>query len=673
MRKVALESGATRPRSSLFSRALRLGIDTRILLLVLAIGALLRGLYLAEIVHSPSFSVPQLDAAYNDYWARALVSGDWTPPAQRTDPQIRTTPFFRPPGYPYFLALIYAVTGSSGLAARVVQMGIGLGCAALAFLFGRRWFGERTGYLFAGLMAMYWGFIYFEGELLEPALMSLLGLLLLGALARLTERLTFARALFAGLLLGVSALVRPTMLAFAPVVALWAIWVFRDRARSATATLGLLVGTCGAIAPATLRNAWVAGDFVLISSNGGINLLLGNHPGANGTISPSLAELGAFQDSFEYPKIVAAVEAKVGHPLKHSEVSAYLTARALHDVAQRPRAALERTWRKALLFWGPSEVGNNKEDDLERAHSAILSRIPGDFALVVALFLAGALVVLKSRKALAATSLQVCVLTAAFVLTTFLAYLPYFAAGRFRMPLVPFLMVFGAIGLDRAVSLVQERKWRPLTLAISTLLVIYGVASRNFAQHEPNRDKWHFDRGVGLARTGKLDAAIAEYRAALAIRPQNAAALFNLGSILDAKADTAGAISLYERACALEPGNAVWLRALGTALARRGDTQRALEQFRAALLIERSPGLYVAIGDVLLRQEKDEEAVQAYRHALELDPRYIPAHNNLAVLSFMRGDDTVAWRHVELCRKYGGRPPAAFIEALEKRRRQPKP
>ena len=52
-----------------------------LLMFVLVIGALLRGLYIMEISRYPGFAVPLVDAAYHDYWARALVSGDWTPPA----------------------------------------------------------------------------------------------------------------------------------------------------------------------------------------------------------------------------------------------------------------------------------------------------------------------------------------------------------------------------------------------------------------------------------------------------------------------------------------------------------------------------------------------------------------------------------------------------------------
>ncbi len=93
---------------------------------ILFVGLVLRAAYLSEIVKDPDFTTPTTDAAYHDYWARALVSGDWTQLGKMNDPQIQSTPYFRPPGYPYFLAFVYWLTGSSFLAARIVQMGIGL-------------------------------------------------------------------------------------------------------------------------------------------------------------------------------------------------------------------------------------------------------------------------------------------------------------------------------------------------------------------------------------------------------------------------------------------------------------------------------------------------------------------------------------------------------------------
>ncbi|MHC4610925.1 MAG: hypothetical protein ACYS7M_11330, partial [Planctomycetota bacterium] len=84
--------------------------ETAALGVILLVALLLRCSYLGELVDAPDFSHPIIDAAFHDYWARGLATGDWTPPDETPDPQISTSPYFRPPGYPLFLALVYLLT-----------------------------------------------------------------------------------------------------------------------------------------------------------------------------------------------------------------------------------------------------------------------------------------------------------------------------------------------------------------------------------------------------------------------------------------------------------------------------------------------------------------------------------------------------------------------------------
>lgn len=666
---------------------MRVRNEVRILLGILVAGVLLRALYLAEIVDAPGFTAPQVDADYHDYWARALVSGDFTPPPLHADPALTETPYFRPPGYPYFLAFIYLLTDSSYFAARVAQMGLGLLSAGVAFCFGRCWFGARMALIFAALVATYWGFIYFEGDLLEPALFSILTLILLWDLSLWTKPVTFAHSLRSGALLGLCALVRPNVLLFAPAIAIWVIWVAHggrmersdssgwgrawSRQGSLRGIVGLASATALTIAPITLRNYLVGQDFVPISANAGINLLLGNNPNADGLMSASVPGVGEFDTCFDYPALVRAAETQVGHSLKYSEASAHFTQQAWQHIKGHPLQTLKATWRKALLFWGPLEVGNNREDELERAHSAVLSRIPGSFATATSLALIGALSLVLRRKEGDERRLRVAALVALFILTYFLSNLPYFAAGRFRMPVVPALFFFGAIGLERMSRYALARDYRGLAPWVLGLGVTYGVSSRNFAEHQPSEFKWHYDRGVRFAADRNADEAMREYQTALSIKPDSSPALFNLGSLHEFKGEVDEAIGKYEAALRVNPNDFLSHRSLARILAERGHLEFAASHYLAALRIRASPSLYVDYAGVLLRQKKDDDAERAYQNAINLDVSYAPAHNNLAVLLFLKADYSGAWREVALSRKYGGVPAAGFLKALEQRLPEP--
>lgn len=742
-----------------------------ILIGILAVGALLRGLYLSELVHYPDFSAPGVDAGYHDYWARALLTGKWTPPVQYADPLIRTKPYFRPPGYPYFLAFVYLITGGSYLGARILQMALGLLGALPAFLFGRRWFGSRMGLIFAGLMSVYWGFIYFEGELVEPGLVALLALILIWDLSRWTEKVTLARSMLTGLILGVSALVRPNILLFGPVILVWAWWVLKDRRRFVTASVGLIVAAGLTISPVTIRNYIVAHDFVPISSNSGIALLMGNNEYAGGGISTQIPGIGDFNTCFDYPSLVAAVGKKVGRPVKDSEASVYFSQMAKEWVKAHPADALRLTWKKALMFWCPPEVGNNKEDQVERDHSRVLTRIPGNFALAAALFAVGALFSLPYRgNKKTSRQYQVLVLVMAFIAVYFVSYLLYFAAGRFRMPMVPFLLFFGAVGLDWVIA---RHDLKTVGIWAAAMVAAYGLASANFTHYQPDVAKWHLDRAIVYGNTGHTDGAIREYRESLRTKPDNPFALYNLGMQLTSRERYDEAVDCYEKAleinaedfrahyglgvvysfrnqtddaitefreaARLNPDFYLAHQELGLALLARKHTDEALSElleavrlnpdadaahasiavildnqgrldeaekhYRKALETERSEALFIHYADLLARLRRFDEAAQAYRNAISLNPRdpfarfnlavalqtlnkqdeaaeqyseairlrpgYMKAHKNLAVLLYFKGDYAGAWREVELTRKYGGIPHPDFVKALEGKMAEP--
>jgi 4-amino-4-deoxy-L-arabinose transferase-like glycosyltransferase len=452
---------------------------------ILLFGLVLRSVYLTEIESSPAFRYPAFDAEFHDYWARSLVSGDWSEPQFHDDPRIHETPFFRPPGYPYFLAGVYALTGNSHLAARVVQMLMGLASCVLAFLLGRSLFGRGVGLIFAALMSCYWIFIYFEGELLAPVLLVFLALASLLAFARWLDGTTYRNTIATGVLLGLFALVRPNALVLVPVALIWIWWIARrrkDPRRFRVALLGFPLGVVLAVAPATIRNHVVADDLVLITSNAGVNLYIGNNEQTdcvNANI-PILGELTTLANwtCFDQPAIVAGVERIEGRALKASEVSQFFSQKALDYIAENPAQTAALAWEKALLFWGPVEISNNKVIHFDRAHSPVLRFLPG-FPLALALAIVGLLFLFlefragrKSRPNVTADTsrrFELTVLLLAFVAIYFASYLPFFIAGRYRVPIIPFLLLFGAYGIARVYSLVSARRLTHAAIWIGVL------------------------------------------------------------------------------------------------------------------------------------------------------------------------------------------------------------
>ena len=162
-------------------------------------------------------------------------------------------------------------------------MVLGLGTAVLAFFLGRALFSRAVGLALAAFCATYWVFVYFEGELHAPVLISALqsrdalGAHAVGKTAQRSRAPSWpgcssarrARPVDDSALRsggrGLDGLCRKKL-----------------GARSKRDALAFLAAAIFAVAPATIRNWVVAKDFVLISSNGAINFFIGNNQEADG-------------------------------------------------------------------------------------------------------------------------------------------------------------------------------------------------------------------------------------------------------------------------------------------------------------------------------------------------------------------------------------------------------
>ncbi|OGR90950.1 MAG: hypothetical protein A2V88_15610 [Elusimicrobia bacterium RBG_16_66_12] len=92
--------------------------------------------------------------------------------------------------------------------------------------------------------------------------------------------------------------------------------------------------------------------------------------------------------------------------------------------------------------------------------------------------------------------------------------------------------------------------------------------------------------------------------------------------------------SLYLRILAQDPGQTVARNNLGLVLAAKGRTEEALEQYRLALRLRpRYAAARNNLGAVLLKSGRLDEAEAQFRQALSCDPRQPDPYNNLALIS----------------------------------------
>ena len=182
----------------------------------------------------------------------------------------------REPGYPMLLAGLYEITGPSYRAGQALNCVLGSLTIWLVFLLGRSVFGRRTAWLGAGIAAFYPQFLYYtatlERETFQTFLLALAVLLVLRA-ARAPDWRKWAMA---GVVSALCALTNSALLP-ACVMLTPAIWLLgrrggRDYRRWAAAYLTIFLAV---YAPWPLRNERVFHRFILGIDQGGAHLYLG--------------------------------------------------------------------------------------------------------------------------------------------------------------------------------------------------------------------------------------------------------------------------------------------------------------------------------------------------------------------------------------------------------------
>ncbi len=659
------------------------------LFLILALGLGLRLWYLAEVVQAPDFSALRQDLDVQDYQARAMVSGDWTVRPGENDPEIRTTPYYRPPGYPYFLAIIYAATHGSVLAPRLVNIFLGLAAAVVLYLLGRAVYGNVVGLIAAFFQATYWGFLYYEGEVNDPAVFAFLAPCLMLVLLQWVRRLRFWWAGLAGLIIGSYALMRPNILLFGPVLAGWMLWMAGRRGCwrcIAPSWCALALATFSVILPVTARNYVVSGEVVPISTYFGENFLIGNGEDSD-AVTPWTPYLQRLEGTgnwsvWVYNNVVKGLGKELGKEnLRHSEASNIFFAKGIDYIKAHKWRTFKLWIKKAVLFWSPWEITENKVVQYEKDYYPPLKYLPG-FPLVMAVWVCGLFFFawdLRSRNVLEGTAssqvraAEMTLLFLLFIVVYFASFLPFFVNARARMPIVGLCFLIGAYGLYRIGRFAAERRFGGALAGVALCAVLYGLASIDVYSYVPDRARWHYDRADSYLRDGKVEQAVAEAAQMMALPerpmfymphrlgyafvrlgryaeavPLLRASLspdpaeqdpryhedtqYHLGIALTRSGDLEGGVAAYEKALTLKPDDARVLNDLGVIEEQQGHLEQAKAHYEAAL--RAAPEFALAhsnLGNLLGWEGRHEDAVAHFRAALAAEPKQGAHAFNLGV------------------------------------------
>ena len=180
---------------------------------------------------------------------------------------------------------------------------------------------------------------------------------------------------------------------------------------------------------------------------------------------------------------------------------------------------------------------------------------------------------------------------------------------------------------NRGTDLLAEGK-------IEEAVAVYKEAARL----SPEDEDMHYNLALALARQGKREAAQAEYLEALRIYPDYAEAHNNLGNLLVTDGKFDDAILHFKEALKIASDNASAHSNLGKALALQGKYADAIPCFREALRLK--PDYVEArnnLGRAYLAQKRTDEAIAEFTAILERRPDFGPAQKGLIEARQLQG------------------------------------
>ena len=146
-------------------------------------------------------------------------------------------------------------------------------------------------------------------------------------------------------------------------------------------------------------------------------------------------------------------------------------------------------------------------------------------------------------------------------------------------------------------------------------------------QIKPDYAAAHYNLGNVLKAVGRHDEAIERYTRALQIKPDYAEAHNNLGSVLQELGRHDKAIERYTKALQIKPADAEAHNNLGSALQELRRHDKAIERYTKALQIKPAfAKAHYNLGVALQELGRHDKAIERYTKALQINPDYAEAH-----------------------------------------------
>lgn len=475
-----------------------------VLLLLLGAAIGLRLAFLAEVDQLPTYVHLQSDELAAHQAGVACMEG-------RLPPHV----FLKAPVYMYALGGLYTLAGSDPYVARLVQAVLCSLAVVVTYFLARALFGTVTAVVAGVITAVYWVFVTFSVELVDASLASLFYLLLAYLVAVGDHRKAWPWAL-AGAVMAIGAITRPNVLICAPflAVALFVMTYKRYRPelggsqsgsrrwprmrRALINTAALTFGCCAVIAPITIRNRVVGGEWVLIAAYGGLNLWVSNNPDSDGKnvayivgdatskaapIDPNDVWSDALGD-----RVARYYAEKVtGRSLARGELDSFYARLAWEYICDNPKKFLIDTLHRFVWLFNSYEFHTVRDPYRLTEHAPVLRVLSYfHFGILCPLMVMGVVAALLLRERSPGLVYNVVLLATLAIGGVF-----FVVNARFRVPLIYLAVPFAAYALVVLPKLVLGgMRLMHRFVLLGTLIAIVALSNTDFFGYRP---KYHTD------------------------------------------------------------------------------------------------------------------------------------------------------------------------------------
>ncbi len=478
--------------------------------------------------------------------------------------------WLRPPLYPAFLALMFAIGGINipfALLGQAILSGVGV----LAFvMLGASLFERRDIGLVSGLIAaLFVPLASFGSVLFAEALFVILVVL---GLALFDQTMIIQRprlALLCGVVWGLAALTRAVALFFIPIAVLALVLLSERQTRDQVIRAAgfLLLGAVLIIGPWTLRNYLVHDRLILADTNGGVSMWYGMVQGEEERLQG---------------------EARIYAEPNLADRQSLALDMAFAKIADDPGLFFSRMrYKVASLFllqsrsYATGEVvtisPDNQQIGLSAGEDPLWWSLIAD-AEYVLIMIAAIIGVSFTPSWRRATPILLWVLYSVAISAITIAH------HRLRLPIVGALIPFSAFFIMIIPEFVREfdeaRRDRRIWLALAGILVFGALifSTRYFTWFGGETHAWAARSALAQGDVGRAQAAFARARAA---DPTNALRVIDLADLaFEGAPDRAAA--LYDEAVALEP-RSLYAHAMRIYSAARSDDPAAAQAALSAI------------------------------------------------------------------------------------------